>query len=318
MGLISVLYRRLFIHRYDDEGYIKYFTAADFPGLLAEPVSFPSGGNTLRGFVYSRDGARQDTLILFLHGIGGGHRSYMAEIDALCRRGFPVLAYDNTGCFASEGESIRCMAQSLADADACLTWLKTEGFFAKYAHVYAVGHSWGGFAAGSISRFHPEIQKAVVLCGFLSVETLLDCTLDSAKVPAKGLFQKRLLAYEKAMAPRYWDADVRAAVRQGGTEFLFAQSKDDAMVPFERNTAVLQREFPEQTYLVFEGRGHNPNYTPDAVTYMQSVFGRFNALNKKHKLRTQEQKQAFFADTDWRRMTAQDEEFWDRAAQFLG
>lgn len=317
MGFSTLLYRKLLIHRYDDNGYIKYFTAADFPGLEAAPVSFVSGGNTLRGFFYSRPGAQKQDLVIFCHGIGGGHRSYMAEIDRICRAGYTVLAYDNTGCFASDGDSILCMSQSLIDLENAVSWLKTEGMFQTYARVFVVGHSWGGFAAGNAPRFAPEISKIVVISGFLSVETLLCSALQGKKVPgAQGLL-KKLLAFEKEAAPDCRDAFLPDAVKKGTAKYLFAHSTDDAMVPYAQNTAVLQSMFPEQTYLIYSDRGHNPNYTADAAAYLQDTFGRFNKLNRAGRLLTLKKKQAFFADTDWRRMTAQDEEFWKRVFEFL-
>ena len=276
MGFTSFLYRKLFIHRYDDNGYIKYFTAADFPGLAAAPVEFDSGGNTLKGFFYSRPIPQKDDLVIFCHGIGGGHRSYMAEIDRIASEGYTVFAYDNTGCFASGGKSIRCLSQSLADLDAAVRFLKAEGIFQKYGRVFVIGHSWGGFAAGNVPRFHPDIPKIVVISGFLSVEGLLTSAVQGAKIPGKQGLMKKLLAFEQAAAPEYCGAYLPDAVKLGTAEYLFAQSTDDAMVPFDRNTAVLQTLFPAQTYLVYTDRGHNPNYTADAVAYMRGEFGRFN------------------------------------------
>ena len=150
MGIVEAEYRKNFIRRYDGEAYLHYFSAADFPELLDEPFSFPSGDYRLSAHLYSCENAREGELLIFCHGIGGGHRSYMQEIVALCRRGYTVLAYDNTGCCDSEGPDIIGMSHSLADLDACVRYLKAEGIFQKYARVFVVGHSWGGFAAGNI------------------------------------------------------------------------------------------------------------------------------------------------------------------------
>ena len=317
MGFTSFIYRKLFIHRYDDDGYIKYFTAADFPGLAAAPAEFVSGGSTLKGFFYSRPVPPREDLVIFCHGIGGGHRSYMAEIDRIAREGYTVFAYDNTGCFASGGESIRCLSQSLLDLESAVNYLKAEGVFQKYARVFLIGHSWGGFAAGNAPRFAPDIPKIVVISGFLSVETLLTSAMQGKKVPGKQGLIKKLLAFEKEAAPACWDAYLPDAVNVGTAEYLFAHSTDDAMVPFAPNTGLLQTLCPEQTYLVSADRGHNPNYTADASAYLRETFARFNKLNSAGRLPTLQKKQAFFADTDWRRMTAQDEEFWKRVFAFL-
>ncbi len=316
MGLILNAYRKQVVHRYDDEGYIKYYSAADFPGLQDAPFRFASGENRLSGHVYSRVPGSE--LVLFCHGIGGGHRSYMKEIDLLCRRGFTVIAWDNTGCFDSEGEAIRCMAQSLADLDAAIGFLKAQGTLDGFSHVYAVGHSWGGFAVGNIPLFRPEVEKAVVISGFVSVERLLAGFLGGAEKGAKKFAFKRLCAYEKKTQPHCFSACTADAAAVGQTKFLFVHSTDDPTVPFALNAGWLRDTIGDKAdFLVYDDKKHNPNYTSDAAAYLTDTFGRFNALQKAGKLKTIEEKRAFFADADWARMTAQDEDFWDRACAFL-
>ena len=313
MSIISSIYKKAVIHRYDDNGYIKYFSAADFSGLKAEPVSFLSGKNTLRGFFYSYENCRSDALIIFCHGIGGGHLSYMTEIELLCRAGYRVLAYDNTGCMTSDGENIVCLSQSLADLDAAVTHLKKEGIFNKYESVYVIGHSWGGFAAGNIAAFHPEIKKAVVIAGFISVKNLLMGVLKGEN-GAKKLVINKILDFEKEIAPKYCDANTAETVKNTNTKFLFAYSKNDPAVSYNHNAALLPKT--ENTdFIIFDDRLHNPNYTLDAVTYMNKVFADFN--KKKIKLRTLEQKKEYFAAADWVRMTRQDEDFWKQVLAFF-
>ena len=111
MKMAESIYRKNFVHRYDDAGYLHYFSAKDFPGLRDEHCGFYSGKNRLSAHLYSREDSREEILVVFCHGIGGGHRSYLQEIHQLTLRGFPVFAYDNTGCFDSEGESIRCACE---------------------------------------------------------------------------------------------------------------------------------------------------------------------------------------------------------------
>ncbi len=268
MGLISLIYRKHLIHRYDGESYIRYFSAADFPGLEASPVEFPSDGNLLRGFFYSRPGCREDTLLIFCHGIGGGHRSYMTEIDTLCRAGFRVLAYDNTGCFSSEGRDIRSMSRSLADLDNAVSFLKKEGLLTSYQNVCVVGHSWGGFAAGCIPLYHSDISKTVVISGFLSVEKILSSRLSGMKIPFKKALLKEILGFEEKADPAHAGASIPDAMEKGTCRYLIAHSQDDAVVLYKENAALLQERFPEAEYLILNGRKHNPNYLQDAVDYV--------------------------------------------------
>ncbi len=317
MGLISFIYKKILVHRYDGETGFRYFSAEDFPGLEAEPVSFDSDGNLLRGFFYSRHGCREDALLIFCHGIGGGHRSYMAEIDVLCRAGYRVLAYDNTGCFASEGKDIRSMSRSLADLDNAVKYLKQEGTFGRYGNVYVIGHSWGGFAAGCIPLYHADIRKAVVISGFLSVEGLLSSQIAGMKIPFKKALLRGMLSFEAKADPAHRGAFIPAAMEKGTCRYLVCHSEDDAVVPYQENAAVLRQRFPEEEYLILDGRKHNPNYARDAVDYMNATFGEYGRLVSGKKLRTDEEKKAWLAPVDWHRMTAQDPEFWEKVISFL-
>lgn len=319
MGIVESEYRKNFIRRYDDTGYLRYFCAADFPELRDEPFTFPSGTYLLAAHWYSCGDPREGELVIFCHGIGGGHRSYMQEIVALCRRGYRVLAYDNTGCFDSEGPDIISMSHSLADLDACLRYLKNEGIFQQFTCVFVIGHSWGGFAAGNIASLHDGIAKAVVISGFISTERLLEDNLSGMALPLRKTVHKRLCAFEKKAAPDYFETCTLDAVNGRKTRFLFAHSTDDPMVLYDRHTGFL-REHTDNPYVrwrISEGRKHNPNYTQDAVDYMNDMFAAFNQGVKDGSLKTLADKQRHFADADWVRMTAQDDAFWDDVAAFL-
>ena len=79
--------------RYDDCDTVFYFSAADFPGLKSEPYRFASSlGHELKGYFYYYDGCREDRLIVFDHGMGGGHAAYMKEIELLAKKGYLVFS----------------------------------------------------------------------------------------------------------------------------------------------------------------------------------------------------------------------------------
>ena len=109
-------YTAQFFNRCDDKGLAHYFSHADFPGLRQQPFDFKSSlGHDMKGWFYCYDEIIPGRLVIFEHGFGGGHRSYMKEIEMLCRRGFLVYTYDHTGCMESGGDSPRGLSQSLRD-----------------------------------------------------------------------------------------------------------------------------------------------------------------------------------------------------------
>ena len=119
------MYKGMMHTRCDDTETVFYFSAENFSGLKKEKYSFSSSlGHTLSGYIYSYESPISNRLVVFDHGFGGGHRSYMKEIEMLCRQGYKVFSYDHTGCMESQGENTNGFAQSLHDLDDCLTALK--------------------------------------------------------------------------------------------------------------------------------------------------------------------------------------------------
>ena len=319
MSVAVGLFKKFLIHRYDDNGYIKYFCADDFEGLKKDDFSFMSGENLLKGNFYYYDGYREDELIIFCHGIGGGHLSYMTEIELLCKNGYKVLAYDNTGCFESEGESILCITQALADLDNAIKTMKNDGIYKQFNHVYVIGHSWGGYAAGNIANFHDDIEKAVVISSFPSVSILLDELSEGAFAFLKKPFISKIADFEKEHHPEFFASSSVDAIKKGKTKYLVAHSKDDNVLPFKFGLQYVRENCKNEDvkYLVLEDRKHNPNYTTDAVTYLNEVMGKFNAAVRFGKYKTFEAKKAYFEKADFIRMTRQDEEFWVQVLEFL-
>ena len=69
--------------------------------------------------------------------------------------------------------------------------------------------------------------------------------------------------------------------------------------------------------MLVSGKGHNPNYTADAVAYLGEYLAAKNKLAKKKKLGTEAEKKGFLASWDWGRMTAQDESVWGEILAWL-
>lgn len=298
-------FRGNFVTRCDDAGTAYYFSAADFPGLIQENFAFPSScGHSLQGTFYHYDRVMPGRIVVFDHGFGGGHRSYMKEIDMLCRRGFLVFAYDHTGCMASGGENIRGFSQSLRDLDDCLKALKaTEPY--KNLDISVMGHSWGGFSTANICALHPDISHIVVLSGFVSVEMLVGQFFSGL---LKG-YRKAILALDPN--PDYQKFHAVESLSGTDAQVLLIYSANDKMVSRTVHFDALKAGLSHKEnirFLLEENKGHNPNYTEDAVAYL----GEFSAaLAKKGKtLTTPEQKKAFRDSWDWERMTKQDETVW--------
>ncbi len=302
-------YKGMMHTRCDDTETVLYFSAEDFAGLQSETYAFKSSmGHTLQGYLYFYDNFIEDRLIVFDHGFGGGHRAYMKEIEKLCAHGYRVFAYDHTGCMESGGESPNGLAQSLCDLNDCITTLKADKRFTG-VDISVVGHSWGAFSTLNIASLHPEISHIVALCGFVSVEEMINTFFAG---PLKG-YRKAVLALEQKSNPKFFTFNAVESLKNSNVRALLIYSENDHLcrrVHYDILKEGLDKK-ENVRFLFVQNKGHNPNYTTDAVKLL-GEFGKARAKFAKKKNTTKEEKACFVASFDWNKMTEQDEVVWGK------
>ena len=307
MGLIVNLYKNNFLQRFDKDPAIPYYSANDFPGLLCKENVFDNSLNIkVHYFVYSYKEYRQDKIILFCPGIGPGHTAYLSEIDYLCKNGFKVITLDYTGCGASEGERLPSVNQPTKDIIELLGRLDLQN------EVILVGHSLGGYSALNVINLTNSIHKAVIISGFIDIASEM-----------VGFVKLRCLAnkvkrFENKLNPEFKDINNWSYLKNTDNQLLFLHSIDDQMVNFKFNTQkVMAIKNTNIKVLTYKGRKHNPNYSLEAVDYMNQSIGGYNYLVSKNELKTLEEKQAYFADKPISKMTEQDPKVWEEIINFI-
>lgn len=301
------MYKGMMHTRCDDTETVFYFSDRGFPGLKKEPITFTSSrGDTLKGYLYQYDGARDDRLIVFDHGFGGGHRAYMKEIVKLCQHGYKVFSYDHTGCMESGGETPNGLAQSLSDLNDCIAMLKADERFAKL-DISVMGHSWGAFSTMNIAAIHPEISHVVAISGFVSVPVMVSTFFGG---PMKG-YRQPILDLEMKSNPVFAQFNSAESLRSSGVKALLIYSDNDTICKSCHCEILKEKlsDVPTVKFLVTKNKGHNPNYTEDAAKYV-AEFGKARAKLARKKNASDEAKANFVASYDWDRMTAQDESVW--------
>ena len=247
--------------------------------------------------------------------MGAGYRAYMQEIVMLTKSGFTVLTYDHTGCRDSGGEGTQGFAQSLSDLDYCIRAVKADPVLSKLS-ISVVGHSWGAFSSMNISAIHKDITHVVAMSGFVSVKIMLGQFL---RGPMK-LFLNAACAAEEQAVPNYVHFDARESLKASDASVLLIYSDNDKTVDpsfhFEPLRKALSNR-PNTELLLLPSKGHNPNYTAEAVAYKDSFFKALTKARKRGTLKTEEEKNAFKNSYDWAKMTEQDYEVWDKIISFL-
>jgi pimeloyl-ACP methyl ester carboxylesterase len=96
--------------------------------------------------------------VLMLHGIGGGHRAFAPQVEALANAGYRAVAWDMPGYGRSapiEPYTFKGLAQSAIDL---IDALRCDS-------VTLIGHSMGGMVAQELIARRPDRVNRLVLCG---------------------------------------------------------------------------------------------------------------------------------------------------------
>lgn len=305
------LYRQRLFVRHDNPDGIRYLTPEDFPGLMTHEWDFRSPmGHPLKGCFYHYPDPVPGRIVVFDHGMGNGHRAYMAELEQLCRMGFLVYSYDHTGCMASGGSDINGFAQSLNDLDTCLKALKALPALSGRSFS-VVGHSWGGFSTMNIAALHPDVTHVVGLSGFVSVEAIVRQSLAGPLAP----WVNTVLDLERQLNPGYAELDAAFTLANTEARVLLIYSGDDQTIHkawhYDALAAALAHKEHVELVLL-SGRDHNPTYSDRGLAYKKE-FQAALAREKEKKTLTP----AFMDRWDWRRMNEQDAAVWKRIEDHL-
>lgn len=310
------MYSSMMLNRCDDNGNVFYFSDKDFPGLEKETFTFTSSkGHQLAGYFYTYPDAKENRLVIFEHGMGGGHRSYMREIEKLCMEGYRVLTYDHTGCMESGGENTGGLSQSLCDLNDLLNFLKKDEKYRSY-DISVMGHSWGGFSTMNISALHPEISRLVVMSGFISVEKMINSFFSGPLKP----YRKCIMKLEQTSNPDFVISDGIDVLKKTDAKVLLIYSDNDNLCKKEVHFDELTKELSGKSNIDFileKNKGHNPNFTENAVKYKDDFFNVLTKKTKKKQLETKDEKENFKKSFDWYKMTEQDEKVWAKIFTFL-
>ena len=213
----------------------------------------------------------------------------------------------------SEGQSPNGMAQSLCDLNDCISAVKRDEKLSKL-DISVMGHSWGAFSTLNIAALHPEISRIVAMCGFVCVEDMIGTFFAG---PLKW-YRKAIMALERQANPRFVEYNAVETLSNSSVKALLIYSENDMMCRrnhYDKLKASLDGKENVEFLFVTE-KSHNPNYTKQAVAYLDE-FGKARAKLARKKNVTKEEKESFVASYDWKKMTEQDTEVWNKIFEHL-
>lgn len=275
-----------FSKRCDGDENLKYLKAKNFDNLNARPVDFKSDkGQTLNGFLYSN--AKVDTykaLVVFSHGMGAGHLAYTTEINFFAQKGYLVLAYDNTGTCASEGNKINGFAQGIIDLKFALEFVKERDDL-KDMPIILAGHSWGAYSVCNVSAIVEDtsIKGIVAFSPFNSMNKLIrDIAKSQTKVNLSILSPFfdliNLIKFGKTGVLRTCDTinsnSIPTLVMHGGNDMQVTIKNS----PVGRPNRIKDNE--NARTVLYESKFHNVYLAKDAEQYLNDTFAKIATLGK--------------------------------------
>ncbi len=315
MGALLERYKKEFVPRFDKDGIVPYLSYKDFDNLNYFDGKFKNSiGINIAYFAYYYDNYKTDKFILLTPGIGPGHTAYVREIEKLAKKGYFVLTLDYCGCDKSEGDKMNSVNEPTRDVLDLIKFLKSGQDerlnVIKDLEIVLFGHSLGAYTALNVINLNKDIKKAVIISGFPSLAAELKGV---SRAPISMIFSS-ILRYEKKVNPEYSNINNFKYLKNTTDKILFIHSQDDRVVPYKATTYKIYKKIKNDNldFLIVDRKAHNPNYTSEAIKYMQDTFYTFGQLVMDKELNTLEEKQAYMKSKDVFKMTEQDDEVFEK------
>jgi len=256
--ITMTIYNKTFGERCEERRYESY-RLENFKGLEVEKCTIVGNkGQRLAGFKYSRQGHTPKALLVYVHGLCGGHWNYMDICNHFVNKDFAVFAYDATGNGASEGKKVGGFAQGLADLDYVLNYVKELPEY-KGLSIVLMGHSWGGFCVGNILNFHPDVKAVVAVSGFDTSACLLKQYTEVNIGKAATILMPYITLYERLTWGKYAGTSACNGFANSDAKVMIIHSSDDPTVFAENGYDRYYEKFSDDDRFVFKmysDRGH--------------------------------------------------------------
>lgn len=227
--------------------------------LDAKKVEIDYKGNNIRGYIYTYGEYDKNKILVFCHGMESTKESYIQEIAYLAHSGFMVIGFDYLGVNESDG-LIKGFGDSLLSLDKVINYIKHSDEL-KSKDIFVVGHSWGGYAATNIVRFHKDIKGVVALAPVVSFKRYLNNNPKYNKI-----IISILMLIEKIKFGKYSGCDALNSLNEYDGKIMIIQSKNDHLLPFDSTFGYLKNGLKKNAkFIVNDDRYHNPDYKKEAV-----------------------------------------------------
>ncbi len=315
-------YMKQYFSRSEQKQYSEYMRWADYEDFERETVTFPSGDETLTGYIYGMDNAAKG-LVVISHGLGEDSEGYIGETKYFVDNGFMVFAYDNTGSGVSTGDSCIGLVQSVIDLDNALTYVEQNPVF-RGLPICLYGHSWGGYATTAILNYDHDIIAVASLAGY-------NDSLEEMMYVGKSLLGSFVyvekpfvwLTLRMTFGDRMNLTATSGINRAEHTAVMIIQGDQDDFVGFDGPCIYANRDKitrDDVQFVLLEGREHGNlmmDHSEERLAYMEQLNQEYNLILEEYANEVPDEIAKEWNDTIDKELTSQlDEELFEKILDF--
>lgn len=292
LAAAASLYESYFDHRWEETQEEVPLSLKDFPSLSATKVIFPSGSNTLTGYLYYKDNDPNiKGMVIVCHELWSTHTSLLTQINDFVENNFLVFAYDSTGTGQSQGSSPTGLVQSQLDLDAALTYLENQPSF-QMTPKLLYGYGCGAYAATNVLPDHPNIQAVAAMAPFHQSGALLADAGRSKYGSWFSILSPYMQLYERIKFGSAAKKTTLDGISETGIPVLICHSQEDTVIPFSVSPCAFQEQMDDSQvrFLLVSGKGHTPFLSDKAIQYRAS----YAALSQQEKKESVPDKTLFY------------------------
>ena len=286
-----------------------------------ELISFESGENTLQGYLYGTDNDKG--LVVVCHGLGGGAENYLTEALYFVDSGYQVFAYDNTGCYGSEGDNAIGLVQSAIDLDAALTFIEGEERFSDLP-VLLFGHSWGGYAVTAVFNYDHDVTASVSVAGFNDPMPMIIEWGEDILGWFINVEYPYIYLYERVIFGEKLEMTAVDGINNTDTPILIIHGTADETIGFDTVATIAYKDEitnPNVQYKICDKdkqNDHNRLYTDiNAINYIEEQNKIYSELYEQYDGEIPDDvKLEFYANVDEEKVNVLDEEFMQDVLNF--
>jgi pimeloyl-ACP methyl ester carboxylesterase len=297
MIFINNLYQENF-PRYDRPKYSGYLQFSDVPDYAYTVIHFPSGKNSLAGYIFGEENTKG--LVVIAAGRGGGGEKYLAETLYFVDHGWRVFSFDYTGSYASEGENMVGLPQSRSDLEAALAYIENNPNL-KDLPVMLWGHSWGGYAVTSVLKDHSDISAVVSAASYNSPYGLMDEYVRSEVGVLGSILYPFEWAYQTMRFGKCAGMSAVEGINSSDAPVMIIHDSADEAIAFNGASIIAQRERitnPNVVYITHgtaNGSGHMDLLRSEAaIQYKNQKNQEFQVIFDRYEGKVPDSKIAAF------------------------